>query len=680
MRKIIALLLALVMCFALVACGETPNNDNPDNNPVDNVATGTVEDARNYVFNMYKAKAGKVMRDFEVVGAVTIGGVVYNIDWTVEVTSGSAEDAKVVVADNVVTVDINEKPTEELVFNLVATVKDAEGKTADVSFEYSVDAVASTGTIFVENPEVGVPYKFALNQNGLDTPATLYLTGEMSGNYLATSENVLDAVDVVLEETEGGYYITFMDGEAKKYVNITTYTKDDGSLKNTQKIEDAPSVPYTWDAERGTMVADLGDLGKFYIGTYGTYNTMSTSATSYIEDVTKIGVSQFPAGFATVTPTIVEAPEVGKAYVFGLQQNGLDTPATLYFTGEMSGNYLATSTSLADAVRVYVEETEGGYYLAFWNNGKKYINITTYTKDDGSLKNTQKIEDAPSVPYTWDAERLTFVGDLGGDLGTFYMGTYGTYNTISTSATSYIEDVTKIGVSQFPAGLYDFNLPGEDLNRAPEVVEEEEPEEVVAPTDPVEIVNAAYALADGATLPYTATLVGTVASIDTPYSAEYGNITVTITVAGAEDKPLQCYRLKGEGADAIAVGDTIIVTGTLKNYKGTYEFDAGCTFTAVPTDALEIVAAAYALADGASLPYESVLTGTITSIDTPYSADYKNITVTIAVEGAEDKPIQCYRLKGEGAENLAVGDVIVVKGTLKNYKGTYEFDAGCTLG
>ena len=39
----------------------------------------------------------------------------------------------------------------------------------------------------------------------------------------------------------------------------------------------------------------------------------------------------------------------------------------------------------------------------------------------------------------------------------------------------------------------------------------------------------------------------------------------------------------------------------------------------------------------------------------------------------------CYRLKGEGAENLAVGDVITVSGKLKNFQGTIEFDSGCTF-
>ena len=40
----------------------------------------------------------------------------------------------------------------------------------------------------------------------------------------------------------------------------------------------------------------------------------------------------------------------------------------------------------------------------------------------------------------------------------------------------------------------------------------------------------------------------------------------------------------------------------------------------------------------------------------------------------------CFRLKGEQAAGLAVGDTITVTGTLMNYNGTIEFDAGCKLG
>ena len=97
-------------------------------------------------------------------------------------------------------------------------------------------------------------------------------------------------------------------------------------------------------------------------------------------------------------------------------------------------------------------------------------------------------------------------------------------------------------------------------------------------------------------------------------------------------------------------------------------------------EAGKIVDTAYELEVGAKLPYESTLTGKITKIDTVYSEQYKNITVTIAIKGREDKPIMCFRLKGEQAAGLAVGDTITVTGTLMNYNGTIEFDAGCKLG
>lgn len=214
-------------------------------------------------------------------------------------------------------------------------------------------------------------------------------------------------------------------------------------------------------------------------------------------------------------------------------------------------------------------------------------------------------------------------------------------------------------------------------------------EETEVDTAMVEIVNAAYALASGESMTTTSTLTGVITKVDTAYSSSFGNISVTIAVAGAEDKPILCYRLAGEGADQITIGDTITVTGTLKNYNGTIEFDAGCTLDSWVhtgedveklTDPVEIVNAAYALEIGASLPYEVTLTGTITSVDTAYSADFGNVTVTITVAGAEGKPIQCYRLKGTGADTIAVGDTITVTGTLMNYNGTIEFTSGCTLG
>ena len=186
----------------------------------------------------------------------------------------------------------------------------------------------------------------------------------------------------------------------------------------------------------------------------------------------------------------------------------------------------------------------------------------------------------------------------------------------------------------------------------------------------------------------TYTLTGEITTINTAYSDRYKNITVTIVVEGFEDKPIQCFRLEGEGIEGLMPKDKITVEGTLKNYHGTVEFDAGCKCLAIeksqeevklPETTDEIMDALYALEAGESLPGTYTLKGVITEVQTAYSAEFKNVSVVIKVAGHEDRPVLCYRLEGEGADKIQAGDTITVKGTLKNYNGTREFNAGCTI-
>ena len=205
--------------------------------------------------------------------------------------------------------------------------------------------------------------------------------------------------------------------------------------------------------------------------------------------------------------------------------------------------------------------------------------------------------------------------------------------------------------------------------------------------DMVELVKTAYALKPGESLPYESRLIGEVIAIDKIYDAAYDNISVVIAVEGAEDMPILCYRMKGEGIENILVGNIITVSGTIKNYEGTIEFDSGCVCEKIekgnaieaPTDPGEILKAAYALSDGASLPYQTTLTGTVTAITSPYDANYGNISVEITVDGYPQYPIICYRMKGDGVEEIAIDDLITVTGIIKNYKGTIEFDTGCMM-
>jgi len=196
-----------------------------------------------------------------------------------------------------------------------------------------------------------------------------------------------------------------------------------------------------------------------------------------------------------------------------------------------------------------------------------------------------------------------------------------------------------------------------------------------------EVLKIAYSLAEGVTTEETYYLEGYVISVDTPYSEQYGNVTVTIVVPECNERQIQCFRLKGEGADVLAVGDWVAVRGQLSNYKGKVQFAADTQIESYKHTLTEkeVVEAAYALEVGQKLEGEVGLTGKITEVNTEYSEQYGNVTVTIVVEGCEDKPIVCFRLKGEGADQIQVGDMVVVFGTLMNYNGTIEFDAGCKL-
>lgn len=99
----------------------------------------------------------------------------------------------------------------------------------------------------------------------------------------------------------------------------------------------------------------------------------------------------------------------------------------------------------------------------------------------------------------------------------------------------------------------------------------------------------------------------------------------------------------------------------------------------VEDNAEAILDAANALQEGKVLKGgQYSLTGKVVSIDTPYDEQYKNITITIQITDDEDnRTICCYRLKGTGIEDLAVGYTVTVTGVIRNYKGSIQFIDGC---
>lgn len=77
-------------------------------------------------------------------------------------------------------------------------------------------------------------------------------------------------------------------------------------------------------------------------------------------------------------------------------------------------------------------------------------------------------------------------------------------------------------------------------------------------------------------------------------------------------------------------------------------------------------------------------TGIVSEIVTAYSEQHKNITFNISTDGeTTSDQLQAYRCAGiesvTDASQVQVGDIVVVKGTLKKYNSTYEFEQGNQL-
>ncbi len=271
--------------------------------------------------------------------------------------------------------------------------------------------------------------------------------------------------------------------------------------------------------------------------------------------------------------SIVTKPEEGVAYKFYMIHAGLGQ--TLFATGETQDNankYILTTTDPKTAPDFFVEaDGEGFKFYTELNGVKTYVLAKTTTSEDGKVSKYIGYSTEEGTTWIYKSETNAWFTTIDGL--EYVVGTYGTYNTFCISDASFMTPDTT-GKTQFPCGLM-----------LKEVAESMTPSE--GPTiyeTPEEIVNAAYELALGGILSagHKYTLTGTITEIPSPWSDSYGNITVVIVVGDMTDKPIECYRLTGEGAKNLMVGDTITVTGEILKYDnktetGKVEFNAGCT-------------------------------------------------------------------------------------------------------
>lgn len=140
------------------------------------------------------------------------------------------------------------------------------------------NGVCSCGYAEISTPVAGTTYKAGTFQSNLGK--TIYITGAIANSrFLATTENRAEGVDVTVEAATGGFYLSFMDGTAKKYIDLKVTDSAQGYVNVV--IADAPGVVYTFDATHKTFVATLTTqkYGEdiYFIGANGTYDTLGSS-------------------------------------------------------------------------------------------------------------------------------------------------------------------------------------------------------------------------------------------------------------------------------------------------------------------------------------------------------------------------------------------------------------------
>lgn len=136
--------------------------------------------------------------------------------------------------------------------------------------------------------------------------------------------------------------------------------------------------------------------------------------------------------------------------------------------------------------------------------------------------------------------------------------------------------------------------------------------------------------------------------------------SVVITIAGNTQLKDITVTLDGEGGGEPGGGDET-------NY-GTAE---------APLTVAQAIAIANAA--GTTATTEDAYTkGVVTKITTAWNSQYNNVSFNISDDGGTTV-LAVYRCKSEAADYVLEGDEVVIKGKLKMYNDTPEYDAGCEI-
>lgn len=181
---------------------------------------------------------------------------------------------------------------------------------------------------------------------------------------------------------------------------------------------------------------------------------------------------------------------------------------------------------------------------------------------------------------------------------------------------------------------------------------------------------------------------GKVTKINTAWSDQYGNITITISDG---TNSIQCYRASGTLGANIKVDDYVLIYGQVQNYNNKAQSSTPEIKLLVPGEEVEIPAGNELksidemyndvfvnLENFTKSDVEYYSYGRVDKIKTAYQESYQRITVSFTTSDGIN--IDAYRLTGPEGANIEVGDSVLLKGyAQKTNAGACRFYTGCTL-
>lgn len=209
-RSAIVCVLVLIMCLtAFVACDK--DKDGQDD-------LSGLGKAKDYVKQLYINNNEETAADYTVVSKVNIAGTIYNVSWTVAITTegADADSVKVVAGESNVTIDVIDMAESEIKYVLTATITDAKGNTETVSFNRKVPKF-----------HVATWKEYAEAKDGkllvVDGIVTMFNSKKDGSSYN----------NMYIQDNDGAYYAYSMDEDPKdKNIAVGMKVRLTGTKKN----------------------------------------------------------------------------------------------------------------------------------------------------------------------------------------------------------------------------------------------------------------------------------------------------------------------------------------------------------------------------------------------------------------------------------------------------------------